>query len=107
MRQIDWDAPLSEEDKKWVEAYGTGAMRRAVERNKRRFADVRSAASEEDDDEDDATDEYDSMNLDQLKEFAKARKIDHPDFDTTGVKNKRELVERLREWDADQQSEEE
>jgi hypothetical protein len=107
MRDIDWDKPLSDEDKEWVEQFGTGAMRRQVEQNERRFGDVESAASEEDSEEDQEQEEYednyDEMNLDQLKAEAANRKHENPDLDTTGIKTKAQLIERLREWDRQEQ----
>jgi hypothetical protein len=101
MREIDWDNP-TEEDKAWVDQYGSGAMRRKIERGMSRRASVDKAVSEDEQDEDD----YENMNLNQLKAVAKDRKRDNPDFDVTGVTNKGELIDRLRQWDADHPEEE-
>lgn len=106
MRQIDWEKPLSEEDQQWVEQFGTQAMRRRMERQQQRFTSVEQTMSDEDSSDQEPQDNYDDMTLDQLKVEAKARKEDNPDFDTSGIKTKGDLIERLRQWDSDHAEEE-
>jgi hypothetical protein len=109
MRDIDWDNP-SEEDAEWVLQYGTGTMRRKLELSDAKLASVEKAVQEERESEESPVEEapadsYDDMTLDQLKAEAAERKREYPDFDTSGIKNKAQLIERLREWDAEHSEE--
>jgi len=100
MRTIDYDKPLSEEEAEWVEQVGSKRMRTKLAQNQERFGDLEEAASDEE-----VSDSYENMTLDELKAEAGARK--EQGFDTSGIKNKSQLIERLRQWDRDQQPEQE
>jgi hypothetical protein len=96
MRTINWDAPLSEEDKGWALQRD---MHEQVEANEKRFA----KASEGDDGKTDAEggptpDDYDKWKVEELRTEAESR---DPAVDLTGVTLKADIIAKLREWDAE------
>lgn len=110
MREIDWDKPLSDEEKGWLRQRDRHAE---VEANERRFAKKAKAAAttevkEPDDDETEGTeevpvigeetfdDDYDSWKVAELKAEAEGR---DPEIDTSTLKVKADYVAALRTWD--------
>lgn len=90
MRDIDWDQPLTEDDKLWLGQRLTPELKDKIAANEARFSEV------EDDDDDDFDDEYDSWKVAELRTEAESRE----GLDLTGVKTKPELIAALRTWDA-------
>jgi hypothetical protein len=99
---IDWDKPVSDEDKEWVRAQGSVLQRRELDAYEARQSSVEKVASGQEADNQ-PQDDYDDMTVDELKAEAADRKRRDPDFDTKGITKKSELVERLREWDNSQE----
>jgi hypothetical protein len=92
MRTIDWDAPLSAEDKAWALDRD---MAEKVAENEARFAE----AAKTDDSGDGSTpdDDYDKWKVEELKAEAEGRE---PAVDLTGKTLKADIIAALREWDA-------
>lgn len=95
-REINWDAPLSEDDLKWLEQRMTPVLADKVAANKAKFAEEDAKDAEDDDDDTKVDDDYDSWKLGELKAEAEARE----GLDMTGLKNKPDLIAALRTWDA-------
>lgn len=95
MRTIDWDKPLSEEDKGWALQRD---LHEQVAENEKRFA---KTAKTEGDGTDSATtpadDDYDKWKVEELRTEAESR---DPAVDLTGVTLKADIIAKLREWDA-------
>ena len=116
MREINWDAPLSEDDKAWLRQRDRHAE---IEANEDRFSSGRDFKANDEDqakiDEQkakidgssssgDATapselppDDYDSWKVAELREEAGNR---DPKIDLTGVTVKADIIAALRTWDA-------
>lgn len=94
MRAINWDEPLTDDDKLWLEQRMTPELAAKIEANEAKFAD---AGSEKNDGNDDTfSDDYDSWKLAELKEEAGNRE----GLDASGLKTKPEFIAALRTWDA-------
>lgn len=96
MRDINWDEPLTEDDKTWLAQRMTPDLKAKIDANQARFAEVEEL---DDDDEldDDVEDNYDSWKVAELKAEAQKRQ---PAIDTTGMTKKDEFIAALRTWDA-------
>jgi hypothetical protein len=117
MREINWNEPLSEDDKAWLRQRDRHAE---IEANEDRFSSGRSDFKVNDDDaakiatEKDklvstegtgtpaappelAPDDYDSWKVAELREEAGNRE---PAIDLTGVTVKADIIAALRTWDA-------
>ena len=93
MRTINWDAPLSDEDKAWLRQRDKHAE---IEANEAKFAE---ATKQSDDDGDNGPDdEYDSWKVAELVAEAGERK---PPVDLTGITLKADIIAALRTWDAE------
>lgn len=92
MRKIDWDAPLSEDDKAWLRQRDKHAE---IEENERRFG--APAEFKEQTDTDEVADDYDKWKVEELKTEAGTRL---PEVDITGLTKKADLIAALRTWDA-------
>jgi hypothetical protein len=93
MRTINWDEPLSEDDKAWLRQRDKHAE---VEANEKRFA-VEADPTGSSDDDDEATDDYDKWKVPELAAEAAKRE---PAVDITGLSKKSDLIAALRTWDA-------
>lgn len=92
MRNIDWDAPLTEDDILWLGQRMTPQIANKIAENKAKFADK----SDEDGDPE-VTDEYDKWKVPELLKEASGRE---PAIDVTGLTKKSDLIAALRTWDA-------
>jgi hypothetical protein len=104
MRNIDWDSPLSEDDKTWARDRD---LHDKIAANEARFAQSNDAPSDDDDivesdgaaelEDTEETDDYDDWKLSELKDEAATRQ---PAVDVTGLK-KAEIITALRVWDGE------
>lgn len=91
MRQIDWDAPLSDDDKAWLRQAGMVGVADRIAENEARFA------SDESDDEDEGPeDDYDERTVAELKAEATSRQ---PAVAVTG--KRADIIAALRAWDVE------
>jgi len=91
MRTINWNAPLSEDDKAW--------LRDRDQHDK--IADNEARFAEKDNDEtgmNNPDDDYDKWKVPELAEEANKR---DPKVDITGLSKKADLIAALRTWDAE------
>jgi len=100
MREIHWDAPLSEDDKAWLRDRDKHSE---IEANEARFAEnlllnpkLKIEDEDEDEDSGETQDDYDSWKVQELKDEAVKR---DPPVDLTGLSKKEQLIEALRAWD--------
>ena len=91
MRQIDWDAPLSDDDKAWLRQAGIVGTADRIAENDARFSD--EAPSEEDDV---LTDDYDERTVAELKAEASSR---DPQVAVSG--KRADIIAALRAWDVE------
>jgi|tagenome__1003787_1003787.scaffolds.fasta_scaffold13317221_1 hypothetical protein len=94
MREIDWDAPLSDDDKAWLLDRDQHAK---VAANEQQFA------SSDDEDETDGTteepdDDYDDWKVAELRKEAGDR---DPAIEGAATMKKDELITALRVWDGE------
>lgn len=92
MRNIDWEKPLSQDDRAWLDQRLTPELVEKIDANDKRFGKAGSS----DDKSSAFEDDYDKWKVDELKVEAEKRKID-----LTGITKKPELVAALRSWDAE------
>lgn len=95
MKDINWDAPLSEDDLAWLQQRMTPVLAEKVAANQAKFAKEETDA---DDDDTEVEDDYDSWKVAELKEEAEKR---DPVIDLTGITKKPDLIAALRTWDAE------
>lgn len=93
MREINWDKPLSKDDRTWLEQRLTPDVVEKIEANDRQFSGETKAAESEVE----FTDNYDKWKVEELKAEAEGRQ---PAVDLTGITKKSELIAALRTWDA-------
>ena len=90
MRQIDWDAPLSEDDKAWLRQAGIVGTADRIAENEARYGVAEEA-------EDDVlTDDYDERTVAELKAEASSR---DPQVSVTG--KRADIIAALRAWDVE------
>ena len=102
MREINLDAPLSEDDKAWLRQRDRHAE---IEANEDRFSPGRTEFKANDDDaakgatqkDDVPPDDYDKWKVPELAEEAARR---DPPVDLTGISKKPDIIAALRTWDA-------
>lgn len=106
MRDIDWDKPLSDDDKLWLSQRMTPELQDKITANETRFGNedgenssfgnegVEGGAAGENEAKFD--DDYESWKLAELKAEAEGR----DDLDVTGLKNRPDYIAALRTWDA-------
>lgn len=89
MRQIDWDAPLSEDDKLWLRNAGTVGVADRIAENEAQYGLA-------EDDDDTPEDDYDERTVAELKAEAASREP------VVAVSGKRaDIIAALRAWDAE------
>lgn len=91
MRTINWDEPLTDDDKLWLADRMSPELADKVAANEARF----SGAAEGGDDDDEFSDDYDSWKVAELKAEAETR----DGLDITGLTKKPEFIAALRTWD--------
>lgn len=87
MRHIDWNKPLSDDDKLWLEQRLTPGLQEKIDANQTKFGSDKSTDPE-------FEDNYDQWKVPELAEEATKREIN-----ITGVSKKPELIALLRTWD--------
>jgi len=87
MRKINWDEPLTEDDKAWLRDRD---MHAEIETHEAKFAPEPKDLTPAFDDD------YDSWKIGELRAEAEARE----GLDTAGLKNKPDYIAALRTWDA-------
>lgn len=95
MRKIDWNKPLSEEDKGWALQRD---MHEQVAANEAKFkTGTKKPKAAEGPEAVEIKDDYDSWKLNELKEEAANRE----GLVTTGMATKADYIAALRTWDAE------
>jgi len=92
MRNIDWDNPLSEDDKEWLRARDQYSK---IAENEAKFADMNDDHTDE---EPANADDYDKWKVPELADEAARRE---PAVDIAGLSKKADLIAALRTWDAE------
>jgi hypothetical protein len=95
VRTIDWNAPLSDEDRAWA-VQRSPKYDKQIEANDAQFAG--KAAEVESDEDEGPIDEYDKWKVDELRAEAASRE---PAVDLTGITLKADIIAALRTWDAE------
>jgi hypothetical protein len=101
MRKIDWDRPLSDEDKLWLSTTGILGIEDRIKANEEQF--TTSVEDEGDEDNNEVQDDYDTWTVPQLKEEVESRKP-HPNVTGTGAGGKpiaADYIRALRSWDVE------
>jgi hypothetical protein len=96
MRKIDWDAPLTKEDKAWLSQRLTPELEVKMAENQARLAKKSGGESTDKNTGDGFTDDYDKWKIDELKAEAEGRE---PAIELAGVTKKQDLIAVLRTWD--------
>lgn len=104
MRKINWDAPLSPDDKAWLVQSGMPLVNERIANSEKRFSvlgisdDTEPEDDEEILDDEDEGDDYEERTKAQLAEEVSSRK---PLPEVGGNGNKADLIAALRAWDAE------
>lgn len=101
MRNINWDGPLSADDKAWLVQSGIPLVKDRIAANEAKFPvlGISDDTTEVDDEDDeDEGDDYDDRTKAQLAEEVSSRE---PLPVVEGNGNKADLIAALRAWDAE------
>jgi hypothetical protein len=95
MRTIDWEKPLSGDDREWLEQRLTPELIDKIAENDAKFnkeSDTESAKAPA------FEDDYDKWKVEELKAECDGRE---PPVDIAGLSKKADIIAALRTWDAE------
>lgn len=98
MRNIDWEKPLSDDDRLWLEQRLTPELKDKIAENDARFVVDSESSDSTGTKAPEFADDYDKWKIDELKDEADGRE---PKVDITGLSKKADIIAALRTWDAE------